>query len=63
MTKSGEWWSDNPDGDFYRNFVAEPEVRLPAGEWDISATASFHEGGCRGPDRQLRATIRITVEP
>lgn len=57
----GDWWSDDRDGDFFREFTAAPDVRLPAGEWDISAVAAFHEASCQGPDRHLRATIRVTI--
>jgi hypothetical protein len=64
ITKSGRLGADDSNADFYRDFFADPEVRLPAGEWDISAVGLFHEGPvCGGRERQPRATIRVTIEP
>jgi hypothetical protein len=62
ITKSGGWSDDKPDAQFYRDFFADPVVRLPVGEWDITAVAMFVEGeGCGGASHALRATIRVRV--
>jgi hypothetical protein len=63
LVKSGAWSSDDPHAGFYREFVRGPEVRLPAGTWEISARASFSEGACGGPTHDLTATERVTVTP
>jgi hypothetical protein len=64
IVKSGGYSPDDPDADFYRRFLADPLVRLPAGDWEITAIASFIEGAdCSGDSHALRATIRVRVEP
>jgi hypothetical protein len=64
ITKSGGFSADDPEAAFYRAFFADPLVRLPAGEWEISAIASIVEGAdCSGPAGSLRASIRVTVTP
>ncbi|MEK6720256.1 MAG: hypothetical protein AABZ33_06235 [Chloroflexota bacterium] len=61
LTKSGAWGADDPNADFYREFFADPLYRLPAGEWYITAYASFSEGDCGVPAHELEMTIRIRV--
>lgn len=62
ITKSGAWSDDEPDSDFYRGFYMDPVVRLPAGEWDITAIAMFAvEPGCGGGSPGLRATVRVLI--
>lgn len=62
ITKSGGWSDDQPDAQFYRDFFTDPVVRLPAGEWDITAIAMFVEGeGCGGASHDLRATVRVRI--
>ena len=63
IKKSGGWGSEDPNAAFYEQFFADPEVHLPAGAWDIAAVASFAEGTCGGVERNLTATIRVTVNP
>jgi len=64
LTKTGSWDPNGPDADFYRDFFADPAVRLPAGMWDITAAASFVEGTkCDGAVHDMRATVRIEVVP
>lgn len=64
ITKSGGFISDQPEADFYREFFKDPAVRLPAGDWTITAIASFTEGlDCRGPSHTLRATILVHITP
>jgi hypothetical protein len=48
--------------DFQRAFLPGPQIRLPAGTWDITAIADFLEGsGCTGVHHAIRAAARITV--
>lgn len=48
--------------DFSRTFLEGRPVHLPAGTWDITAIAWFHEGReCGGLLREVRATIRVVV--
>lgn len=63
IRKSGGYSTDEPDADFYRSFFADPLVRLPAGDWDISAIAEFIDGrDCGTADHHsLRATVRVHV--
>ena len=62
IVKSGAYQGDAPPGDFNRQFITDPLVRLPAGTWDITAVAMFDEGPtCSGPSHEMRATVRVTV--
>lgn len=62
--KGGGYSADDPDAAFYRQFFADPEFRLPAGRWQITATAPFSLGpdSCGGPPINLRASVTLTVE-
>lgn len=63
IRKSGGWGDGQPDADFYRSFFADPLVRLPAGDWDITAVAEFMDGrDCASADQHsMRATVRVHV--
>jgi len=62
LSKSGATAPGWPNADFVRSFLAGPDVRLPAGTWDITAHAIFTEGeGCAGVRHSMTATVRITV--
>lgn len=64
ITKSGAMNPSDPNADFYGSFLADPLVHLPAGEWTISAIASFVEGlGCSGRDHTMTATVQVHVLP
>jgi hypothetical protein len=53
---------EGPDADWYRQFLADPSVKLPAGDWDITANADFYDGqGCTGQHLNMRASVRIHV--
>ena len=53
---------DGPNADWYRHFLADPIVHLPAGDWDITAIATFFDGrGCAGQPYDLRTTVRVHV--
>jgi hypothetical protein len=61
--KSGGYTAEDPDAAFYEAWLAEPEFRLPAGRWRVTALAPFMTGsGCvGGRDVNLRASFVITV--
>jgi hypothetical protein len=62
LSKSSVFTGDEPDADFLRAFLAGPDVRLPAGTWDISAVTQFRDGdACSGSSHAMKATVRITV--
>jgi hypothetical protein len=62
ITKSGGFSADDPDAAFYRSFLQDPIVKLPAGDWTITAVASLVEGvGCSGASRNLMAPISVHV--
>ncbi len=64
LIKTGAWDPHGSDADFYRDFFAGPDVHLSAGTWDVTAVASFVEGSRgQGAPREMRATIRVVVEP
>ncbi len=64
LTKSGGFSPDDPDIDFIRTFLTGPVVRLPAGDWTITAVVPFVEGtGCTGATHDIRASIPIRVLP
>jgi len=61
LYKSGVFEGNEPDADFLRSFFADPAIHLPSGTWDITAIASFSEGGCAAPTHTIEATVRIHV--
>jgi hypothetical protein len=53
---------EGPDAAWYRQFLTDPTVTLPAGDWDITATAGFFDGqNCTGQRLDMRATVRVHV--
>jgi len=64
IRKSGGISDDDPNADFYRAFLTDPIVRLPAGDWTITAIADFIEGKtCSGASRRLTAPIVVHITP
>ena len=64
IRKSGGFFPEQPDFEFNRAFLTGPDIRLPAGDWKITAVASFLEGqGCTGLSRTIRTTIQVHVTP
>ena len=63
IRKSGGYSDNLPDADFYLSFFADPLVRLPAGEWDITAVAEFTDGrDCGSADQfSMNATVRVQI--
>jgi len=60
--KSGGWSADDPDADFWRNFFAQDDLRLPAGEYTIAVIGGFSltERMMDSPSG-LRAELNISV--
>jgi hypothetical protein len=53
---------DGPDAEWYRQFLKEPVVHLPKGDWDITVSSNFFDGqGCSGPRFDLRVSVRVHV--
>jgi hypothetical protein len=44
--KSGGWSADDPNAEFYRTFFADPVLRLPAGTWRATVSASGYLAPC-----------------
>ena len=62
FAKSGGYSADDPDAAFWNSFFRDPELRLPAGTWRVTARASFFVGDdCSGRPRDLAATITLEV--
>lgn len=59
--KSGGYDPDRPYADFYDAFFADPELRLPAGTWRITAYSEFYLGECGGESVELKASIVLDV--
>jgi hypothetical protein len=65
LSKSGGFSADDPDAAFFRAFLnGDPIVRLPPGDWTITANAHFvEEAGCTGKVHLMTASIPIHVLP
>jgi hypothetical protein len=64
LSHSGAFYPEQPDFEFNRAFITAPDVRLPAGDWKITAIASFVEGqGCSGASRTIKATVTVHITP
>ena len=62
LAKSGGWSDADPDAEFVRQFITEPGVRLPAGDWDVGVETEFYDGpGCSGAPHVLQAIVRIHI--
>jgi hypothetical protein len=60
--KSGGYSGDAPPSDFNRSFLEDRVVRLPAGDWTITAVANFVDGeGCSGASYTLKAAVLVHV--
>ncbi len=63
FVKSGGWSGDDPNKEFYETFYSEPELILPAGEYEISAAinCSLVLEDIIGSEYTLSASANITV--
>lgn len=62
--KPGGYSADDPNAAFYREFLADPLLHLPPGEWELAARAVFSMPPDCGTGRtvSLRASVILTVE-
>ncbi len=66
FSKLGGWSYDDPYAPYYASYYHDPQLRLPAGTWLISAKGLFAIGGSdcgQGQAANLQASIEIVVEP
>jgi hypothetical protein len=61
--KAGGFDPTGPNAQFYRDFFAERELLLPAGEWDIRATLNISVVDCREASERAEALVRLIVPP
>ncbi len=60
--KGAAFGASDPMADFWRDYVAEPDLRLPAGHYRLTALVELIVGrGCDGPPLDLRASVEVTV--
>ncbi len=53
---------DGPDAAWYREFLSEPLVLLPTGDWDVTVSSTFFVGqSCSGQKVAMRTTVRVHV--
>lgn len=61
FSKSGGFSADDPNAAFMRAYLADPDLRLPAGTWRIEATTTASVGECGGVPVELRAFVDVAV--
>ena len=61
--KSGGWDGDDPMADFWRAWFADPELRLPAGRYRITAHLGYRGPAEDASARSLEAAVVIEVLP
>lgn len=62
IEKSGTIDPLDPNAPYYREFFRDPQIRLPAGEWRVTAVAQIHDGpDCAGAGRLVRLPIDLRV--
>lgn len=62
FSKSGAWSDEDPNAAFLRTYLADPELTLPSGTWqiDISTAATIGEH-CVGEPLDLTLSLIVTV--
>lgn len=64
FAKSGGFTAEDPDAALWRAYFADPALHLPAGHWQITASAEFYTGdGCSGQAHRLDASVTVVVLP
>jgi hypothetical protein len=58
--KSGGYSATDPDIEFYKAFFADPQFRLPPGQWRISVTADGFLAECA--EAAPRLTLRVSAD-
>ena len=59
--KSGGWSADDPNAAFYRAFFADPVLRLPAGRWRVTASASGYLVPCEMNAPMLSISLESVI--
>jgi hypothetical protein len=61
--KSGGFTENDPNAAFYRTYFADPVLRLPAGHWKVSASASGYVAPCdmNAPEVAINLEAEILV--
>ena len=59
--KGGGWDAADPNADFYRAFLASPDLRLPAGRWRLTVLVMADLGQCGGPPVDPRVPFDIVI--
>jgi hypothetical protein len=63
FSKSGVYDPDSPRATFWRDFFTDPELRLPAGHYRLTAVVPLSAGaGCSEPPLDLSTSIEIEVK-
>ncbi len=62
FTKGGQV-SDDPFVGFDIAFFRDPELHLPAGRWEVSASMEFALGGCGAAGQVVTASVEVDVAP
>lgn len=61
--KSAALAGEDPDEAFWRAWIADPVLHLPAGTWQIDAVLDSTLSVCGGERHQLTASVVVVVEP
>ncbi|MCL2637647.1 MAG: hypothetical protein FWD48_04675 [Oscillospiraceae bacterium] len=62
--KSGGWSGDDPDAAFWEEFYSASDLRLPAGEYTVTAHVDFSlsDENMLGTRNQFKTELQITVK-
>lgn len=60
--KSGGWDGDDPKAKFYEEFFSDPELKLPPGKYEISATMDGHLDLKNLSGSEYKQSISLNIE-
>jgi hypothetical protein len=64
FVKTAVYSEGDPHAAWIEAYAADPELRLPAGTWRLTATLYGYLGGdCRGAVLDLSVGVTVVVEP
>lgn len=64
FVKGAGWTADDPNAAFYQEWIADPELHLPVGTWNVLAEGQFSLGGCGTPiSIGQKLTVTVTLPP
>lgn len=63
FTKSGGWDADDPKAGFYEQYFTDPNLVLPTGDYEVSATinCALNENDIKGTNYRQTVTAHIQV--